>query len=280
MADQEYRPRACAVDGCDGRIKAHGYCLRHYRQLQRGGIKPDPTNCAFCGASIAGKSPGTLYCSGNCKVQAWAKANPQKWQELQAAKVCKVHAAYCQVCGTAFVSRKASKTCSKECRRLVARQKQASKPKQPHRLGVRYTPPIRTCDQCGRQWSAIKRVGSSPCCPTPECLAASRKAAKKAAKSGKGHVSRAKSKGREYSYFDVTKVLRRDKWRCQLCGQRTPKELRGTEDPHAPEIDHIVPIAAGGNHLPENCQCACRRCNSLKGARPAGQLWLQGFAST
>ena len=66
------------------------------------------------------------------------------------------------------------------------------------------------------------------------------------------------------------KVLARDNWTCQLCGEPTPKSLRGTCDPRAPELDHILPIAAGGAHVPENCQCACRECNGAKGANP---LW-------
>lgn len=29
--------RICSVEGCSGRHKAHGYCIKHYRRLQRGG---------------------------------------------------------------------------------------------------------------------------------------------------------------------------------------------------------------------------------------------------
>jgi 5-methylcytosine-specific restriction endonuclease McrA len=69
-------------------------------------------------------------------------------------------------------------------------------------------------------------------------------------------------------------VFARDKWRCQLCKVRTPKRLRGTTHPRAPELDHIVPIAAGGDHTWNNVQCACRKCNGEKGSAPAGQLLL------
>ncbi|WP_415869521.1 HNH endonuclease [Burkholderia ubonensis] len=40
----------------------------------------------------------------------------------------------------------------------------------------------------------------------------------------------------------------------------------------------MVPLAMGGAHLPENVQCACRKCNGEKGASARGQLWLAGFA--
>ncbi|MCC7107614.1 MAG: HNH endonuclease [Chloroflexi bacterium] len=59
-------------------------------------------------------------------------------------------------------------------------------------------------------------------------------------------------------------VLRRDEWRCRACGCETPQALRGTCDPSAPEVDHIVPVAKGGAHTMDNLQCLCRTCNALK----------------
>ncbi len=61
--------------------------------------------------------------------------------------------------------------------------------------------------------------------------------------------------------FDPILALDRDGWRCQICGVKTPKKLRGTFKPNAPELDHIIPLAQGGAHSPANTQCACRACN-------------------
>ena len=44
--------------------------------------------------------------------------------------------------------------------------------------------------------------------------------------------------------------------RCAYCGQRKPLTQ-----------DHVVPIAAGGDHTASNIVPACRSCNSQKGAR-------------
>lgn len=73
-------------------------------------------------------------------------------------------------------------------------------------------------------------------------------------------------------------VLERDKWRCQLCGVKTPKKLRGTYEPNAPEVDHIIPLGGGygGEHSYRNLQCLCRSCNARKGASIKGQLLLIG----
>lgn len=76
--------------------------------------------------------------------------------------------------------------------------------------------------------------------------------------------------------FDPLEIFERDGWRCHLCHCKTPKKLRGTVNERAPELDHIIPLAAGGEHSRRNTACACRKCNGLKGAEPRGQLRLIG----
>lgn len=61
---------------------------------------------------------------------------------------------------------------------------------------------------------------------------------------------------------------------CIVCGKKTPPHRRGTTHRRAPELDHILPLSKGGAHSAANTQCACRECNSTKGARPLGQLLL------
>lgn len=71
-------------------------------------------------------------------------------------------------------------------------------------------------------------------------------------------------------YYDpeVTriKVIRRDKYICQICGKECdPNDLRwGTLGPDFPTVDHIVALANGGTHTWDNVQCACALCNSYK----------------
>ena len=102
------------------------------------------------------------------------------------------------------------------------------------------------------------------------CKAESERRAKRAAKARR----RAAKRGSRCERFDPIEVLERDGWRCQLCGVRTPRRLRGTLAPRAPELDHVIPLAVGGEHSRANTQCACRACNNAKGARPLGQLLL------
>ena len=82
---------------------------------------------------------------------------------------------------------------------------------------------------------------------------------------------RARKKTVEAEYVETMKVFQRDQWRCQLCGCKTPKALRGKDKPNSPELDHIVPLSRGGAHTYANTQCACAQCNQRKGSKILGQ---------
>lgn len=66
--------------------------------------------------------------------------------------------------------------------------------------------------------------------------------------------------------FDPIEVLVRDGWTCMECGIETPPRLRGSYEPNAPEVDHVIPLARGGAHTRLNTRCTCRACNLRKGA--------------
>lgn len=71
---------------------------------------------------------------------------------------------------------------------------------------------------------------------------------------------------------DPIAVFERDGWRCQLCRRKTRRDHRGLKTPLSPELDHIIPLARGGEHTYRNTQCLCYPCNSAKGAKALGQL--------
>jgi 5-methylcytosine-specific restriction endonuclease McrA len=90
------------------------------------------------------------------------------------------------------------------------------------------------------------------------------KARRRARKKGSSRIER----------VSPLKVFERDGWRCGICGKLTLRTQRGKMHPRAPELDHIVTLADGGDHTYANTQCACRKCNGLKGAKTYGQLHL------
>jgi 5-methylcytosine-specific restriction endonuclease McrA len=140
------------------------------------------------------------------------------------------------------------------------------------RLKLRYqqSNPVRVCDVCGVEFcNVFGRLSWATSC-SQDCSA--EKARRNAVRKEK--VRKLRKRGVLCEIVDPHKVFERDRWRCQLCGVVTPKRLRGTFDPRAPELDHIIPLAAGGEHSYRNTQCACRSCNRAKGAKPLGQLRL------
>jgi hypothetical protein len=90
------------------------------------------------------------------------------------------------------------------------------------------------------------------------------------------HRSRARRHGVAYEPINVFKVFDRDKWKCHICGVKTPKDKRGTIELNAPELDHIITFAEGGDHTYNNVACCCRKCNADKNSKSKGQIFLFG----
>lgn len=136
---------------------------------------------------------------------------------------------------------------------------------------------LASCKVCGNEFKRL-RANKRFCgdnCAKKAIRASQRKAGKlrRTLKLGgyRKHKSAYKARRRARMVacrpFDPVAVLERDGWRCYLCGRGTPEALRGTSDPSAPEIDHVIPLALGGEHSMLNTRCACRSCNGAKGAK-------------
>lgn len=66
-------------------------------------------------------------------------------------------------------------------------------------------------------------------------------------------------------------VLIRDNYTCYLCLQRPPLNKI--------TLDHVIPLARGGNHTYDNVKVACRSCNSKKHTKLLSELNLDDFLS-
>lgn len=118
------------------------------------------------------------------------------------------------------------------------------------------------CDHCGSGFMADKR--RSIFC-SQECFAIGkfRRAVKYT------HERRAAQAAVTVENFPPSVVYIRDDWTCGLCGDPIDRNVRWP-DPTSPSIDHIVPIAKGGEHSLKNVQAAHLGCNCRKGARLVG----------
>jgi len=61
-------------------------------------------------------------------------------------------------------------------------------------------------------------------------------------------------------------VYKRDRGRCHLCGKKVPKRRW--------HMDHIIPLARGGEHSYANVSVSCPTCNMRKGVKAGAQLRL------
>lgn len=66
-------------------------------------------------------------------------------------------------------------------------------------------------------------------------------------------------------------VLRRDDHTCQYCGAKAPDVTL--------QIDHVVPVALGGDDKPSNLVTACRDCNGGKSSIPPDSPLVQSLSA-
>lgn len=264
MAERKVRERGRACKCC-GTQPITGYkycspkCSREYRAREKG-VRPRAVFqseiaaqakiyqvrvCQGCGKTFRPKrTDRTKYCSRPC-----ADDHRGQWQAKRDRlhhPSCPVRFTDCLHCRRIFCSHHGRVYCSGECSRAA------------------YLRPMseRTCSDCGRKTFgtlALKRC--RPC-------SNKRNKALYVAKHGKvkKHRHRARRFGVEYEAVNPLAVFERDGWKCQVCGRSTPKRLRGSYRDNAPELDHHVPMSAGGSHTWDNVQCCCRSCNANKGA--------------
>lgn len=75
--------------------------------------------------------------------------------------------------------------------------------------------------------------------------------------------------------YTLVEIAHRDGRRCGLC--RHPVDMTlAVPHPDAPTIDHVLPLAAGGDNTRANVQLAHFLCNSKKGSGGSQQLALLG----
>lgn len=237
--------------------KTREYCSRSCASKKKmGSVKI----CKMCGIEFIERTRGThdanIFCSRKCSYEyIKVNANPKP-------KTCPVYFRYCMICGNIFTSKRPHRNiCSLDkCNKKNTsnRSYENSKSK---KIEVE-----RTCKECGKVF--IPEYGNK------RRLFCSQTCLEKHAKRIWKTTRRARKKNVTYETFDPLKILERDKWKCKLCGIKTPKSKRGTVHSNAPEVDHIIPLALGGSHAPGNVQCLCRACNQKKSATVQGQLRL------
>lgn len=114
------------------------------------------------------------------------------------------------------------------------------------------------CRICSTPYLCL--FGSATC--SLQCQAKHRDDVRREGKHRRRAIQRMAYVARVYA----SSVFERDDYECQLCGEPLHMQAK-VPDAYAPTIDHILALANGGTHEPDNVQSAHFMCNSLKGDR-------------
>lgn len=227
--------------------------------------------CEHCGTTfkrLQDKKNAARFCSRVCGYAAGANVwrAPVISEDLMIAakSLCvsfKVYRCVCRQCAVRFSSRSISSAyCSDRCLRdryVAANDNRDHSP--------------RECKDCGAVFTTsygdTRKVYCSAACGKRNLKRKQRK------------MERARLRSVTVESVDPIAVFERDKWKCQLCMVSTPRNLRGTTNDRAPELDHIMPLSLGGAHSYMNTQCACRKCNIAKSNTPPDQVGLFAYVS-
>lgn len=224
-------------------------------------------------------------------------ASPRNWPKPW--PVGKMHV--CEICSEEFkhrANRNANRCCSKKCGWVLNAKEGAAKralnpPRTPRVIPMHacsicgtVTHKLRCCEEHEKEWSRRKsrednvnrseRDGKAAICK--ECrkpftlvyginrrLYCSDECHKERAQRIGHSGDRARRRGcTVIDAIDPRDVFEAADWNCQICGGRMA-ELKSYPDPDSPTLDHIIPIALGGQHTLDNVRAAHLLCNC--------QLW-------
>ena len=245
----------CLVCGEPVKARNRVYCSKTC--LGAAQSKTGYVECRVCGKRFVGKHNNTKnwYCSNECKF-----ADSQEWRKRYIGRAkpkqleLKLFLRGCLYCGAVIVSNQPNaKICgSDECKELQRREYYFNR--NPHRRTREHV-----CVECGATF--ITEYGNK------HVVYCSDKCSQRHSKRVVKATRRARMKTDGIvDNVDPIQIFERDNWICYLCGKEAPRELRGTIDDMAPELEHVIPLSRGGSHTEDNCRCAHRLCNQIKGA--------------
>lgn len=211
------------------------------------------------------------YCSNRCKSAVWRQKNPEAWavhRQIAKEKNRPTHSAYFTgycACGAAVGGRRKKASCSACLRKAQLSNGKLSALRNAEALH-RQDAKVVVCEECSHSFCPL--YGSSNARLCAPCSTSRLRAHKAAARV----MRKAKIRAASVEWVNPIKVFDRDGWVCRLCGVATPRELRGSYDHAAPELDHVKPLSKGGEHSYANTQCLCRRCNAMKSDNDPGMF--------
>jgi hypothetical protein len=185
--------------------------------------------------------PAPSYCSWHCKI----RSQPSRVEKI-AEPVEKV----CGWCWQPFIARAQRlphSTCGKRCSKLLYQQQQV--------WGEPNACPLPLCIDCRTPYSP----GSAHAKLRLRCEQCRRRAGRdiERERARSAHRRRVVAGGDDIEILDIAV---RDRFTCWICEGKVNVMIRWP-DPWSPSLDHVLPIAQGGEHLVDNVRLSHLRCN-------------------
>lgn len=203
--------------------------------------------CRQCGEKVHYKGIGTIpiFCGNKCKQKFHNTKNRRARGGLRPT-----NPKNCEFCGISFMPKKRdAKYCPDNwCSQKAYKLRKSLNQALPKTFDV-------SCDGCGTKFTAKK----------PDA----RWCSKTCANRHWGNVRARQARVRDAGSYADRDVFIRDNWVCHLCGELIDAQLSRT-DPMGATIDHVVPLAHGGDDSLENVRAAHFSCNVRKGSSSPG----------
>lgn len=215
-------------------------------------------NCQQCGDEFSAKSKKQRFCSSKCR---YLFRDLRRTGKSRVKPKGTVNEVPCQACGGPIVDQySTARYCPKpECQSVKLRRQYEVRKSQP----IRSVCVVDGCEgraqakgMCSTHYSSWWRKSN------PD---KNRRVRQK-----QDHRRRALKSGAFVEDVDRLVVLERDGWKCHLCGEQIPRDVEWP-DLMYPTIDHVVPLAEGGEHSYANVAAAHWSCNAAKSNRGGGE---------
>lgn len=130
---------------------------------------------------------------------------------------------------------------------------------------------VSVCQQCGVSFQQThkRRYCSRKCSNRAYALDRKTRPGYRQLQAERQRRRRAQKRTPTVERFMAEEIYERDGWRCHLCQRKVRRKVDPNHD-MAPTIDHLTPLALGGEHSRANVATAHRICNSRKNFRGAG----------
>jgi hypothetical protein len=232
-------------------------CSRQCGQRARYANRIPARQCEVCGARFDRTYSKQRTCGRACGWELRVReGNIPKARPKPPVPLKPQEPRSCAHCGTSHTTARV-RYCSDSCAQAASRARNLA----------RYGKTVNDADRCGGCGERVpfKRKRCDKC----------KERAAREAKRRKRRAEKARRRGVVHEKYTLAEIAQRDRRTCQLCRRRVAM-TKPVPHPKAPTIDHVLPIAAGGQDVRANVQLAHFQCNWMKSDGGTQQLALVG----